>query len=314
MILTECKEINNICDKIKVRPGYACINVSIKENFRNFRLATVEKKDNEKLIDVISHNIALLNKTIKYNVEHNIYVYRVSSDIVPFVTHPYIKEIYRNKILQDKTVIDNIQEIVKLNNKYGLRLSIHPGQFNVLASPRKEVVERSVDEINEQTELVKLLGGKDVILHIGGSYGDKDSAIKRFKVNTAYIDKECLLVENDDKTYSAEEVCEICEDQKLQWVYDYHHDRCRPSENIDMIELLKNYPPHKYHLSSGANSETDRAHDMLVTRKDFIDCVSLLIKSGIKSADIMFEAKKKNKSITEILNPEKDGYWKLKQV
>ncbi len=300
-------------NNIKIRPGYACINNTIKENFRNFRLATVEKKDETKIIEVISHNIKVLNKIIKYNVENNIYVYRVSSDIVPFCTHPYIVDLYNN-ILTDRRVADDIEEIKLLNNKYNLRLSIHPGQFNVLASPRKEVVERSIEEIVKETELIKLLGGKDVILHIGGSYGDKESAIKRFKDNIKYIDTSCLILENDDKVYSAEEIYELCKEEKLNWVFDYHHHKCKPSDNYSIENILKSYPPLKYHISTGADGSIDRSHAPYVSRKDFKDLENLLIKCGISEADIMFEAKKKNEAITEILTPLKNGYWKLKEV
>lgn len=301
-------------DNIKIRPGYACINKSIKENFRNFRLATVEKKDDEKLIAVITHNIGLLNKTIKYNVDHNIYLYRVSSDIVPFCTHPHICDLYENKILTDEKVIDNIEEINSLNKKYNLRLTIHPGQFNVLASPRKEVVERSIEEVNKETELIKLLGGKDVILHVGGSYGDKEAAIKRLKENIKYIDTSCLILENDDKVYSAEDIFKLCKTEKLNWVFDYHHHKCKPSDEYSIETILKEYPPRKYHISTGADGNTDRAHAPYISRKDFKDLEELLIGCNIHEADIMFEAKNKNHALTEILEPLKDGYWKLKEV
>ena len=299
---------------IRIRPGYACINASIKENFRNFRLATVEKRDDEKLIDVISHNIRLLNRTIKYNIEHNIYLYRVSSDIIPFCTHPYIVELYNDRILASEEVIKNIQEINVLNKKYNLRLSIHPGQFNVLASPRKEVVERSIQEINAETNLIKSLGGKDVILHVGGSYGDKESAIKRFTENIKYVDTSCLIVENDDKVYSAEDIYKLCEVEKLNWVFDYHHHKCKLSEEYTIENMLKSYPPIKYHLSTGATGSTDRSHAEYISKTDFIALRELLIKANIKEADIMFEAKKKNDSITAILEPVENGYWVLKEV
>ncbi len=300
-------------NNIKIRPGYACINKTMKENFRNFRLATVEKKYDEKIIEVITNNISVLHKTIKYNVENNIYVYRVSSDIVPFCTHPYIVELYKS-ILEDKNVINDIEGINLLNKKYNLRLSIHPGQFNVLASPRKDVVQRSIEEINKETELIKSLGGNDVVLHIGGSYGDKESAIKRFKENIKYIDTSCLILENDDKVYSAEEIFELCKGEKLNWVFDYHHHKCKPSDNYSIENILKTYPPRKYHISTGADGSTDRAHAPYVSKKDFKNLQDLLVKCNISEADIMFEAKNKNEAITEILKPLKNGYWKLKEV
>ncbi|WP_278287171.1 hypothetical protein [Cellulosilyticum ruminicola] len=37
----------------KVRAGYACSNLSLENNFKTFRLKTVEDKDEEKITEVI---------------------------------------------------------------------------------------------------------------------------------------------------------------------------------------------------------------------------------------------------------------------
>ena len=299
-------------NKPSIRVGYACINVSLKENFKNFRLLTVEKKDEAKIIEVMWHNIRLLRKIIDYNIKHNIYVYRVSSDIIPFCTQPYVKEIYKEYVLQNKEMRSYFSDIAILQQQYQLRLSIHPGQFNVLASPKKEVVERSIAEINAQADLIKLLGGSNVVLHIGGSYGDKSEALRRFKDNVHYVDKQLLSVENDDKTYTTLDVWQLCSDLKLKWVYDYHHCRCQPSEGCSIEELLWRYPPDKYHLSTGTPHHTSRAHSEWISKEDYMGFVQRLQKGHILQADVIFEAKLKNKAITAILEPLDKGHWRLK--
>ena len=296
----------------QVRVGYACINLSLKESFKNFRLATVEKQDQEKIIQVMWQNIRLLRKIIDYNLTHNIYVYRVSSDLIPFCIHPYVHELYEEHVLQNKEMTQHFAHVRRLRETHDLRLSIHPSQFNVLSSPKKEVVSRSIAEINEQTKWIKILGGNNVVLHVGGSYGDKEEALKRFRANVNYVDTNLLSIENDDKTYNTYEVWRLCQDLKLKWVYDYHHCRCHLSADCVIEDLLKAYPPDKYHLSTGTPHKDSRPHAELISKQDYKEFVDLLARSNILKADVIFEAKLKDKAITAILEPMEKGYWHLK--
>lgn len=298
-------------DQIKVRVGYACLNLSLKDSFKNYRLATVEKKEEEKITQVIWHNIRLLEEIIHYNIRHNIYVYRISSDLIPFCTHPYIRSLYEEKVCCNEEMQACFQRIREKQEEYRLRLSIHPSQFNVLSSPRKEVVARSIEEVNAQTEWVKQVGGENVIIHVGGIYGDKESAIRRFKENLKYVDQQLISIENDDKTYHTEDVVGICEPNKLKWVYDYHHDRCYPSLEAHTCDLIRSYPPSKYHLSSGTPYCHSRPHADYISKNDYKHFVQFLQHAGIREADVVFEAKNKNRAIFHILEPEGQGYWHL---
>lgn len=297
----------------KIRAGYACINLSLKESFKNFRLATVEKKDEARITEVLWHNITLFRNIIDYNIKHNIFVYRVSSDLVPFGTHPYVMQLYEKKVLQNEEMMQHFEYIRAMQEKYNLRLSIHPSQFNVLSSPKKEVVERSVNEINMQTEWIKLVNGENVVLHVGGVYGDKAAAIMRFKENLQYVDQKLISIENDDKSYHAEDVVGICMPKGIKWVYDFHHDRCLPSEQKEAMALVKSYAPSKYHLSTGTPHIDSRPHADYISKEDFAQFTHFLEQAGIKEADVIFEAKKKNKSIFHILEPLGQGYWQLEE-
>ena len=298
-------------EEVAVRVGYACLNLSLKESFKNYRLATVEKKDEEKITQVIWHNIRLLREIIDYNIKHNIYVYRVSSDLVPFCTHPYVRALYEEKVLNNEEIYHHFTAIRALQEERNLRISIHPSQFNVLSSPKKEVVSRSIEEINAQTEWIKALRGENVVIHVGGSYGDKKSALERFKTHLRYVDQNLISIENDDKTYNVEEVVEMCQHQCVKWVYDYHHDRCHPSPPHEVERLIKAYPPSKYHLSTGTPHSNSRPHADYISAIDYKHFTEFLSHCGIKEADVIFEAKKKNKAIFHILEACGNGYWKL---
>lgn len=300
-------------EKLKVRVGYACINLSFKDSYKNYRLATVEKKDEEKITNVLWHNIRLLREIIDYNIKHNIYVYRVSSDLIPFCTHPYIEALYKEKVLNNEEMYEHFKHMRLMQQTYNLRLSIHPSQFNVLSSPNKEVVERSVKEINAQTEWIKMLYGENVVIHIGGVYGDKEAALARFKDNLHYVDQKLISIENDDKSYHSADVVGICQPRAIKWVYDYHHDRCYPSLEKESIELVRSYPPSKYHLSTGLDAWNARPHADYISKSDYILFNMFLEKAGIKEADVVFEAKKKNKAIFHILEPIGNGFWRLEE-
>lgn len=240
-------------------------------------------------------------------------MYRISSDLIPFCTHPYVEALYKEKVLNNEEMYEHFKHIRLMQKSYGLRLSIHPSQFNVLSSPKVDVVERSIREINAQTEWVKLLYGENVVLHVGGVYGDKKLAIKRFKDNLHYVDQKLISIENDDKSYHAEDVANICQPRAIKWVYDYHHDRCYPSENQKVLELVKDYPPDKYHLSTGSPHIDSRPHADYISKEDYNNFVKFLSEADIEKADVIFEAKKKNKAIFHILEPLGDGFWKLEE-
>ena len=299
---------------VKVRVGYACINLSLKTSFKSYRLASVEKREKEKILSIIKHNFLLLKAILDYNVKHNIYVYRMSSDLVPFCTHPYVRELYINYICQDEEMMGTFQEISALCKQYCMRLSIHPGQYNVLSSPKIKVVKHSIEEINMQTEWVKMFNGQNVVIHVGGSYGDKAAAMERFKTNINYVDQNLISIENDDKIYNAEEVVNLCESKGLKWVYDYHHDRCHPSMMRDMKSLIEAYPPDKYHLSTGTPHNDSRSHADYISPQDYAHFTAFLESCHVKTADVIFEAKKKNKAIFHILCPCGEGYWCLENV
>lgn len=300
-------------DSIKIRPGYACINLSNKERYRKFRLSSLENQDMQKIKEVIYHNIEAFNQIIKWNIEHNIYVYRVTSDIIPFYSHPdMIRLLGEHPILEKNWVIKDLLEIKENQKRYNLRLSMHPSQFTLLTSPKKDVTERSILDINRQTEFIKKVGGKNVIIHIGGAYGNKKEALKRFKEHVKYVDKDLLTIENDDKTYCSYEVVSLCDEVGLKWVYDYHHERCNKSIEEDIVKILKYKEPDKYHLSTGTPNIDSLSHADYILKENYVDFKRQLIDAGIMQADVVFEAKAKNLAIPAILKPLKDGIWQLK--
>ena len=126
----------------------------------------------------------------------------MSSDLFPWMSE------YK---LEDLPEFDKIkvlaQRIGSAAKTYSARLSFHPGQFDVLASPNSEVVHKTIYDLDQHARIMDLMElpqdyNSAINIHIGGSYGDKHSALERFCENfksLAPSTQARLVVENDDK-------------------------------------------------------------------------------------------------------------------
>ena len=110
-----------------------------------------------------------------------------------------------------------------------VRLSFHPDQFVVLNTPSPSVVEKSLQELEYHGLMAHLLGADVINLHGGGGYGDKQAALERFARAYEQLSprvQQRLTVENDDVTYTPQELWPLCRQLQIPLVYDVHHHRC----------------------------------------------------------------------------------------
>lgn len=218
--------------------GYACINMTLQAaNGITTNRGMRQKTFNEKGLDYVSE-LALQNcrdlvTIIKWNEEFGIRQFRMSSDIFPWMVY------YDFKDLPDYVRITNLLKGVgTLAAKYGHRLTFHPGHFNALGSPNPVVVEKTIKELNQHSEIMDLIGltispYNKINIHVGGAYGDKEAALQRWIENynkLNYNTRKRLTVENDDKEnmYSVKELYEgIYKKCGVPIVFDfYHHKFC----------------------------------------------------------------------------------------
>jgi UV DNA damage endonuclease len=152
-----------------------------------------------------------------------------------------------------------------LANKYGHRLTVHPGQFTQLGSPKDLVVKASIRELEYHTQMLNLMGiGPDgvMIIHGGGVYGDKEATLARIR-ETIKEDlprevRDRLVLENDEVSpfivvdaslahpfidaqlcYNAADLLPICEELDVPLVFDYHHDMLNPSPDLSPSEIIR---------------------------------------------------------------------------
>ncbi len=281
--------------------GYACINVSLPQNFRACRAATAEREGTSLLKQLTLDNLELTKKIMEWNIEHGILFYRMSSDLVVLATHPVNKWDWQSDI-EVQTVCE---EIKALKIKYQLRLSMHPGQYSVLNSPRPQVVENTIKDLMYHAKLMDLTGATDMILHLGGEYGDKTASLDRLIERTLELPptiKEKLRFENDDKSYNITDVLFVSEKTKVPACLDFHHHRCNPSKDkLDLLlpsvwETWEGIP--KVHISSGREFDDDRRHHDYIKKDDFQQIMEDL--KG-KEVDVMVEAKQKNLAVLKLM-------------
>ncbi|KFY12556.1 hypothetical protein V491_06739 [Pseudogymnoascus sp. VKM F-3775] len=126
-----------------------------------------------------------------------------------------------------------LEEVGRVAAELEQRLTVHPGQYTQLGSPRQGVIENSVRDLeyhDEMLSLLKLPEQQDrdavMVLHLGGTFGDKAATIERFKTNYAALSesiKKRLVLENDDVSWSVHDLLPICEELNIPLVLDFHH-------------------------------------------------------------------------------------------
>jgi len=189
-----------------MRLGYCCINLSLRDKGITANRGMIKKTWQEQGMARASE-LAILNLTdlyeiIKWNIEHDIQVYRMSSDIFTWMSEYRFEEL--PKYEEICSLLKRIGSLAMQNN---IRLSFHPGQFDVLASPNPDVVSKTIYDLDQHARIMDLMGlpqdyRSPINIHIGGSYGDKESALSRFCENfkrLAPSTQARLVVENDDK-------------------------------------------------------------------------------------------------------------------
>jgi UV DNA damage endonuclease len=204
--------------------GYPCINTSVGCTAnRTFRLKSYSE---DLLIEKVTENLRCLKKILKYNFDNGFLFFRIGSGLVPFASHPVCKFNWQNHFKKD------FQEIGQFIKERNIRISMHPDQFVVINSQNPEIVARSVKELAYHCQVLDGLGLNEtakVQIHIGGVYGEKERSMERFIKNyqklPAFIKKR-LVIENDDKSYSASECLEISKETKIPIVFDTLHHEC----------------------------------------------------------------------------------------
>ncbi|HWJ77290.1 MAG TPA: UV DNA damage repair endonuclease UvsE [Niallia sp.] len=266
-----------------------------------------EAAQKEKLLEVTAQNIQNTLRALHYNIGHEIMLYRMSSSIVPLATHP---EVNWDFVTPFKEKWKEIGDLVK---KHHLRVSFHPNQYTLFTSPRKEVTKNAVIDMVFHYRMLDAMGVAEnslINIHIGGSYGDKEKTITRFYENLKTLPnhiKQIMTLENDDKTYNAEETLLTCQLEKVPLVFDYHHHMANLStQSLEdlLLPIMKtwehrNLSP-KIHLSSPKSDKAFRSHADMVDG-EFVKPLFELLRPLQMDIDFMIEAKAKDRACLQLV-------------
>ena len=296
--------------------GYACINLTLSN--QNPKITTNRTMVKQTFInkgldyagDLSTLNCADLMTILEWNVRHKIKLFRLSSSFFPWASK------YK---LDDLKKYDNIQSSLNragsFANRHALRLTAHPGPFNVLVSPHYHVVDNSIIDLSIHGEMFDMLGlsrtpFNKINIHCNGVYGDKIAAMNRFCQNFHKLPesvKSRLTIENDDKAsmYSVKDLMYIHERIGIPIVFDYHHHKfCNGglSEEEALKLAISTWPKNIRPIVHYSESKSNHESNTSIKPQAHSDYIKKLPKIYGCDVDIMVEAKAKELSILPFLS------------
>lgn len=290
--------------------GYACINTALSANKimtnRTMRRKTFDAKGLDYVSELSLQNVKDLETIVKWNNEHDIKLFRLSSQIFPWM------EEYEFSDLKDfeeiKEIMFRVGEIARKANQ---RLTMHPGPFHCLASPNPKVVKRTVIGLDKHSEQFDMMGYEPshynkINIHIGGAYGDKAAALKRFCTNFHLLSentKKRLVVENDDSPteYSVKDLFEgVYKQISTPITFDYFHHKFNTGGQTEE-EALKlaatTWPKGITQCCHYSESRREEKLDESIRPQAHSDIIYNKINTYGLNPDIVIEAKLKEQAI-----------------
>jgi len=211
--------------------GYPCINQSLScRSSRTFRLRSYTE---ERLLETVEENLRCLGEILRYNADHGILFFRITSDLVPFASHPVCTVDWQVAFK------DHFSELGAYIRDHQMRISMHPDQFIILNAKDQSIFDRSISELAYHVEVLDLLGldtTAKIQLHVGGVYDDRRASIARFIERYLSLDEAILsrlVIENDDRRYTIRDCLMIHAETSVPIIFDSLHHKVNPSkENV----------------------------------------------------------------------------------
>jgi len=288
----------------------------------------------QKLWDLMVQNLEATRKLVEKvgQLEENLRMVRISSDLLPAYTEPTWSYFWRRPDVVEycSRVFSSIGDIARANS---VRLSFHPGQFCVLASETPDIVNRSIEEFEYHVDMARYMGyGKEfqdfkINVHIAGRRGPQ--GIKDVMQRLTPEARNMITIENDEISWGIEDSLELVDTCAL--VLDIHHHWIKTGEYIENTDdrikkisdswrgvrpvihysvsredVLVDHPGHK-RPALGALMESGHKRGKLRAHSNFYwnEAVNQWAITHSSWADIMCESKGKNLAsfkLRELLN------------
>ncbi|MCL5094050.1 MAG: UV DNA damage repair endonuclease UvsE [Patescibacteria group bacterium] len=287
-----------------IRLGYVGINTLLPSPNKTFRLANYTE---DKMLQVARSNLKSLSHILEWNKLKNIKVFRITSDLIPFGSHPLNSGIWQKELKKE------FKEIGKFIKEEEMAVSMHPGQFTVLNTPDKENYKKALADLDYHSKVLESFGldkSHRIIIHGGGTYGNKTESeailIERIQ-NLPKEIKDRLALENNEKSFNAQDILEICQVAEVPAVFDLFHHQIFPSfknrSEKDVIKIFELTWPRserqKIHYSQAAPAKPKGAHSETLNPFVFSKFYEEIKDLDI---DIILEVKDKEQSILKLRN------------
>ncbi len=225
---------------------------------------------------------------------------------------------YKNKLTEEEVkeiFLSKGKTQMELAKKYNIRIVMHPGQYNQVGANTDKVFDSTIDDLSHHADILDAMGmdGNSVmIVHGGGTYGDKKQTMIRWVRNFQKLPEKVrkrLVIENCERCYSLQDVLIISKLLKkrgfeLPVIFDSHHYECNeqlygPQYNPlekDIEKVIESWGSRKVlmHVSNQGEGRVGH-HSDFITR--FPDIFFYIRDKLNVSIDLEVEAKKKEQAI-----------------
>ena len=282
--------------------GLVCITASKEVRYRTITrkrlLQFSEAEQEETLRNLYSDNLQRLNQAIDFCLANELKLYRFTSNLFPFA----------DTEMGERILGELDEELLKVGNRAlekGIRLVVHPDQFVVLSSDSPEVIANSIKILQMQAMIMdKLRQPRSpwAMMEIHGGKSDRSERLVEVIHNLPEAIRSRLALENDEYSYSAEEILAVCREAEVPMVFDAHHHVIHegldsyehPSVAQILAEAQTTWPKQEWqlvHISNGREAFGDRNHS---------DLISVMPSSYCNAPWIEIEAKHKEEAIAKL--------------
>ena len=189
----------------------------------------------ERLWDIMVHNIKSYYNLIEYvgGLPNELRMVRLGSDVLPVYTEPTWSYFWRKPDVRQYCE-RHFPNVGAKARELDVRLSMHPGQFTVLASDNPDIVERSIEEFEYHVDVARWMGfGQQyqdfkINVHISGRKGPAGIIDVYPRLSTEA--RNTITIENDENSWGIDASLELR--KHLALVLDIHHHWVKTGEYI----------------------------------------------------------------------------------
>ena len=190
----------------------------------------------QKMWDIMEHNIKSMYNLIEWvgNQPEHLRMVRLGSNQLPMYTQPDFRYFWQKPDVRE-VCAKGYARAGEIARKLDVRVSMHPGQFCVLASDTPDIVERSIEEFEYHADIIRWMGFGQSFqdfkcnVHISGRQGP--AGIRHVLPRLSSEARNTITIENDENKWGIEASLELAKEVPL--VLDIHHHWVNSGEYID---------------------------------------------------------------------------------